>query len=69
MPEGLDQASSAFQQAIDPQATQPRDTGGRFQSTAARPEPMFEPRPVEGDEKTGDVRDTGDDHVQRPSGG
>ena len=61
MPEGLDQASTAFQQAINPQAPQPRDTGGRFQSTSARPEPMFEPRPVEGDEKTGDVRDAGDD--------
>jgi hypothetical protein len=61
VPEGLDQASSAFQQAINPQAAQPRDTGGRFQSTSARPEPMFEPRPVEGDEKTGDTRDAGDD--------
>lgn len=61
MPEGLDQASSAFQQAINPQAGQPRDTGGRFQATNSRPEPMFEPRPVEGDEKTGDARDAGDD--------
>ena len=60
MPEGLDQASSAFQAAINPQASQPRDTGGRFQSVS-RPEPMFEPRPVEGDEKTGDARDAGDD--------
>lgn len=61
MPEGLDQASSAFQAAINPQAAQPRDTGGRFQATNARPEPMFEPRPVEGDEKTGDTRDGGPD--------
>lgn len=61
MPEGLDQASSAFQAAINPQAPQPRDTGGRFAGTSARPEPMFEPRPVEGDEKTGDIRDAGDD--------
>jgi len=61
VPEGLDQASTAFQQAINPQAGQPRDTGGRFAATSARPEPMFEPRPVEGDEKTGDVRDAGDD--------
>jgi hypothetical protein len=60
VPEGLDQASSAFQAAINPQASQPRDTGGRFQSVS-RPEPMFEPRPVEGDEKTGDARDAGDD--------
>jgi hypothetical protein len=61
VPEGLDQASSAFQAAINPQATQSRDTGGRFQATNARPEPMFEPRPVEGDEVTGDVRDGGPD--------
>lgn len=61
MPEGLDQASSAFQAAINPQASQPRDTGGRFQATSARPEPMFEPRPLEGDEKTGDTRDAGED--------
>lgn len=61
MPEGLDQASSAFQQAINPAAAQPRDTGGRFQATSAKPEPMFEPRPTEGDEKTGDTRDAGDD--------
>jgi hypothetical protein len=61
VPEGLDQASSAFHQAINPQAGQARDTGGRFQATSARPEPMFEPRPIEGDEKTGDARDAGDD--------
>jgi hypothetical protein len=61
VPEGLDQASSAFQSAINPQAAQPRDTGGRFQATSTRPEPMFEPRPVEGDELTGDTRDGGED--------
>ena len=61
MPEGLDQTSSAFQAAINPQASLPRDTGGRFAATNARPEPMFEPRPIEGDEKTGDTRDAGDD--------
>jgi hypothetical protein len=61
VPEGLDQASSAFQAAINPQAAQPRDTGGRFAATSARPEPMFEPRPVEGDEQTGDTRDAGPD--------
>jgi hypothetical protein len=61
VPEGLDQASEAFHSAINPQAGQPRDTGGRFQSTNSRPEPMFEPRPVEGDEKTGDTRDAGPD--------
>lgn len=61
MPEGLDQASSAFQAAINPAAPQARDTGGRFQATSAKPEPMFEPRPVEGDELTGDTRDGGPD--------
>jgi hypothetical protein len=61
VPEGLDQASTAFQQAINPQASQPRDTSGRFAAVNSRPEPMFEPRPVEGDEKTGDTRDAGDD--------
>lgn len=61
MPEGLDQASDAFQAAINPHAAPARDTSGRFQSTTARPEPMFEPRPLEGDEKTGDTRDGGDD--------
>jgi hypothetical protein len=61
VPEGIDQASSAFQQAINPAPAQPRDTGGRFQATSARPEPMFEPRPIEGDEKTGDTRDAGED--------
>jgi hypothetical protein len=61
VPEGLDQASSAFHQAINPQAGQPRDTGGRFQATSGKPEPMFEPRPLEGDELTGDTRDAGED--------
>ena len=62
MPEGLDQASAAFQSAINPAAAQPRDPGGRFQpATNAKPEPMFEPRPLEGDEKTGDTRDAGED--------
>ena len=61
MPEGLDQARDAFQSAIDPQAPQPRDTGGRFAATNAKPEPMFEPRPLEGDDLTGDTRDAGED--------
>lgn len=59
MAEGLDQAASAFHTEINPQA-RPRDDGGRFAS-AARPETMFEERRVEGDEKTGDTRDGGDD--------
>jgi hypothetical protein len=58
--EGLDQAADAFRNEIAPASGRPRDDGGRFASTS-RPEPMFEPRPVEGDEKTGDVRDGGED--------
>ena len=59
MAEGIDQAAQAFQTQISPQAPErPRDSGGRF---AARPEPMFEPRPIEGDPQTGDTRDGGDD--------
>jgi hypothetical protein len=60
MADGLDTAAQAFQQAIGPTVTPPRDTGGRFTSVQ-RPEAMFEPRPVEGDELTGDTRDAGDD--------
>ena len=33
----------------------------RFSGASSRPEPLFEPRPLEGDEKTGDTRDAGDD--------
>jgi hypothetical protein len=59
MAEGIDEAASAFQTQIAPQAPErPRDQGGRF---TGRPESMFEPRPVEGDELTGDTRDGGDD--------
>lgn len=59
MAEGLDQAAVAFHTEINPQA-RPRDDGGRFAS-AARPETMFEERPVEGDPLTGDTRDGGED--------
>lgn len=59
MAEGLDQAASAFANEISPGASPaPRDAGGRF---TARPETMFEPRPVEGDALTGDTRDGGED--------
>jgi hypothetical protein len=65
MAEGLDGAAAAFQSAINPTpgsgpGAQPRDSGGRF-TAASRPETMFEPRPLEGDETTGDTRDAGDD--------
>lgn len=60
MPEGLDQAANAFQTEIAPGSNRPRDDSGRFASVS-RPEPMFEPRPMEGDPATGDTRDAGDD--------
>jgi hypothetical protein len=61
MAEGLEQAARAFQTEISPEAPRPRDESGRFSSAPARPEPMFEPRPIEGDPLTGDVRDGGED--------
>ena len=57
-PEGLDDAREAFAQEI-PTAERPRDQSGRFVSTRA-PEPIFQPRDVEGDER-GDTRDGGAD--------
>ena len=50
-----------FRQEIAPGSERPRDESGRFSGTSSRPEPLFEPRPLEGDEKTGDTRDAGDD--------
>ena len=66
MPEGLDQAASAFERAIDPSPRQDapspaRDQRGQFTQVAERPEPLFEMRIVEGDPETGDTRDAGDD--------
>jgi hypothetical protein len=58
MGEGLDEAREAFAQEI-PQATRPRDQGGRFVSTRA-PEAIFQPREVEGDDR-GDTSDGGAD--------
>jgi hypothetical protein len=57
MPEGLDEAREAFAQEL-PNAERPRDQSGRFVSTA-KPEPIFQPRDVEGD--GGDVSDGGAD--------
>lgn len=59
-PDGLQEAVQAFHVEINPVADRPRDESGRFAQTA-RPEPMFEPRPLEGDPLTGDTRDGGDD--------
>ena len=61
MAEDLDQAADLFRNEIAPGSERPRDDSGRFSGAPARPEPMFEPRPLEGDEKTGDTRDGGDD--------
>ena len=75
MPEGIDQAASAFERAIDPAptpgestpgqrqpATRARDNdSGRFAQVAEKPEPFLEMRIVEGDPDTGDTSDAGDD--------
>ena len=58
MPEGLDEAREAFAQEL-PQASRQRDQGGRFVASKA-PEPIFQPRETEGDER-GDTRDGGAD--------
>lgn len=59
MAEGLDDVARAFQTEIAPASERPRDQTGKFVSTS-KPEPMFQPRPVEGDPLTGDTRDGGD---------
>ena len=69
MAEGLDSAADLFRQEIAPGSDRPRDDSGRFSSVSQRPEPLFEPRPLEGDEKTGDTRDAGDDERLRRSRG
>ena len=66
MPEGIDQAASAFERAIDPSPRQDaptpaRDQRGQFTQVAEKPAPLFEMRIVEGDPDTGDTRDAGDD--------
>ena len=54
MSEELDQAAEAFLPEITPEPVKPRDQAGRFVETAAKPEPMFAERPVEGLEDAGD---------------
>lgn len=63
---GLDEAATAFEQAIEPSQkyeapTQPRDHRGQFISTTEKPEPFLQIRMVEGDPETGDTGDGGDD--------
>ena len=60
MADDLDDARDAFAQEI-PQADRPRDQSGRFVSTSRAPEPIFQPRDVEGDPLTGDMSDGGAD--------
>jgi hypothetical protein len=72
MAEGLDEAREAFAVEI-PQAERPRDQSGKFVSTSSKPEPIFQPREVEGDE-FGDTSDGGPDprlleHEQRVADG
>jgi len=72
MAEGIDEAREAFAQEI-PQATRPRDQSGKFVSTSSKPEPIFQPREVEGD-AFGDTSDGGPDpglveHEQRVADG
>jgi hypothetical protein len=59
MPEGLDEAVVAFSNEVSPQVPL-RDQRGKFVAETAKPEPMFGPRPIEGDPVTGDTRDGGD---------
>ena len=60
MAEGTDEAAQAFATEISPQI-KPRDQQGKFVRETSAPEPMFAPRPVEGNPLTGDVSDAGDD--------
>jgi hypothetical protein len=53
-PEGLDQAADAFRTEIAPESPRPRDDSGRF---APRPESMFAPRPIEGEDRTQSTRE------------
>jgi hypothetical protein len=72
MADGIDEAREAFAQEI-PQAERPRDQSGKFVSTSSKPEPIFQPREVEGD-AFGDTSDGGPDprlleHEQRVADG
>lgn len=60
MAEGIDDVRDIFAKEL-PAATRPKDQAGKFVQVSRNPEPMFAPRPIEGDERTGDTRDGGDD--------
>ena len=59
MPEGMEDAVVAFSNEVAPRVA-PVDRRGQPINETAKPEPMFTPRPIEGDPLTGDVRDGGD---------
>jgi hypothetical protein len=58
-PEGYDEAVAAFSNEVAPRSA-PRDQRGKPVAESGPPEPMFSPRPLEGDPLTGDTRDGGD---------
>jgi hypothetical protein len=59
VPEGYSEAVAAFSSEVAPQVA-PRDHRGDPIHETSKPEPMFSPRPIEGDPLTGDTRDGGD---------
>jgi hypothetical protein len=59
VPEGLEEAREAFAQEVAPES-KPRDQAGRFVAVSSKPEPIFQPRPVEGGDD-GDTSDGGAD--------
>ena len=68
MPDGLDDARDAFANEIAP-ASQPRDQAGRFVATSSKPEPIFQPRPMEGGGDESDAGDPRDDQERRIADG
>ena len=64
MPEGYDEAVAAFSNEVAPRVA-PVDRRGKPVNETTKPEPMFTPRPIEGDPVTGDTRDGGDNQRLR----
>jgi hypothetical protein len=64
VPDGYDEAIAAFSNEVAPQVA-PRDQRGNPIHETSKPEPMFSPRPLEGDPLTGDTRDGGDNQRLR----
>ena len=61
MAEGLDERGGRLPPRDRPRPRARRATRAAASPASSRPEPLFEPRPLEGDEKTGDTRDAGED--------